>query len=241
MIPDEEARFAALQGAWCPASLIKELYGLDVQGEGRLKDYFHKRIQPEILREIPGKQGEIQEVHRYRFETLLQANRLMPRKWVAAKIGMTEDSLCLVMNRLQEEGLLFKHYIIPELIEKDFDNDLVLLFRELRFKTFGNYNSFCTTMHNLLNKRLGTKISPLYCVTSKALHEDSPDFAQVFDCISLQPVGMKYKVWLDFKKPMNLSPDYCSTLLYARERKTLDPFVAGTRSPEVPPSLLSSH
>jgi len=234
MTSEEEARFHQLQQSWCPAKLIEEIYGLDLRS-GKLRDYFERQSsllkRPEILRDT--------QVHRYHFETTLQANQLVPRKWAAAKLGMTEASFRTMYSYLETNGLLSTFHIIPELINKYFDDEITQLFNELRFTTFANHTAFCTKIHEALSSRFGLKIEPLYCVTSEVLKEQPCDFAQVFDCITLNPVGMKYKVWLDFKKPMNLRPDYCSTLFYAQERVALEPFLAGTEKPPIPAALLS--
>ena len=149
MNQDERRRFEALKSPWCSAELMNEIYALDLSADERLRSYF-QRSRPEIIRVETTPTGEERvSVHRYRLETIIQANRLLPRKWAAAKVGMTERSLEATISKLSDAGVLYKHYVWPQLIDKDFD-ELVRLFHELKFRTFGTFNSFCQTIHSFL-------------------------------------------------------------------------------------------
>ena len=239
MSPEELQRIHDLSTPWCSAELINSLYALDLVNDDRLRKYF-ARTKPEIFKEDQDeKGGTTLKVDRYLLETIMQSHRLMPRKWVAAKLGMTEACLENTISTLANSGALYKHYMIPQLIEKDFDDILLRLFGELKFRRFSSFNSFCKSIHEQLLKHYKIQVEPLVCVTSQFLKETPTEFANSFDCITFEPIGTKYQVWLDFKKPMNLAPDCCSTLLYSREREILDSYLAGTTKPDLPEALMS--
>ena len=52
-----------------------------------------------------------------------------------------------------------------------------------------------------------------------------PDMAAAFDAITLEPVGLRYQVWLETKKPANLRPDVCSLKFYAQHEAELADYV----------------
>jgi hypothetical protein len=235
MTPAEERRLAELQTQYCSKDLIRDLYGLDLDKDEQLKKFVLLRSDAARgKRVIHGEQ-----IDRYYLESLLQNLRLLPRKLAAVRLGMAESSLEEILNQLGTKGLLYKFYIVPSLMDEDFERDLLGVFPGSRLTTFTNHNSYCNWLHNQIKEQFDFQVEALHCVTSEELHESPPDYAHDFDAISLDPIGQKYKVWLDLKKPMSLRPDYCSTLLYARERDRLRQFVAGTNEPYIPEALVT--
>src|SRR5438552_173771 len=101
MTGEQKRRFLMLQNEWCDFQFIHELYGLDLRKEPRFLKHFQawaeQREKAEVVR------GD-REVHRYRFETFLQTQKLLTRKWGALRLGMKAASLDELLNRLNDMG-----------------------------------------------------------------------------------------------------------------------------------------
>jgi hypothetical protein len=70
--------------------------------------------------------------------------------------------------------------------------------------------------------------------SAAARYTGQNDFASDFDCITFEPIGLRHQVWLDFGKPINLSPDVCGIHTYARHSRLLRPFLMAGEEPAVP-------
>jgi hypothetical protein len=153
---------------------------------------------------------------------------------MGARLGMTEASVAVLLERLGEIGLRPQRYIVyPEMVAESLSEDIVTALRELRFRTFSDHNSFCEHLHAALQDEMGIHVEPLFCATSIAMEDYPRQFACNFDCLTLQPLSGRHQVWLDFRKPMNLGPDRCSKLFYFENHGVLEPFRAGTREPDL--------
>lgn len=241
MTSDEEHRFLLLQNEWCNERFIHELYGLELRKEPRFMKHF-KTWAEQRKGEAIRNNGE---VHRFRFETFLQTQKLLTRKWGALRLGMNPESLDALLNRLNDLGLVFIYYPSEErnqFVGEKIDNDILDLIEEFRFRTFTNHNNFCCRMHDAIKQKFNLNVEPEFDVTSKFLTNDQKkwDYAHDWDAITLQPVSLQYQVWLDLGKPMNLRPDCCSKLFYVRERDLLKDYVAGTGEPDIPPELVTA-
>jgi hypothetical protein len=167
------------------------------------------------------------------WETFLQTKRVLTRKWMGAKLGMTEHSLVELLSHLPHFGMRPQRYVPYEgLVSESLPEDLVRNMAGLRFRTFSGHNSFCNRLHGELAATVGLTVEPLFCATSDRFQESPREFASTFDCLTLEPLSVKHQVWLDFHKPLNLGPDRCSKLLYVENRERLAAFCAGTREPE---------
>jgi hypothetical protein len=91
----------------------------------------------------------------------------------------------------------------------------------MRFKAFSSHSSMCRALHDAIKAELNLVVQPLLCVTSTVLDTENPDLADAFDAITLDPVGLRYQVWLDTRKPVNLRPDVCSLKFYAQHENEL--------------------
>jgi hypothetical protein len=107
--------------------------------------------------------------------------------------------------------------VVSEPLIRDFRD----LFPRLERRTFSDHNESCRHIHRAIRAEYHVKVEPLHCVTSMALEEDPPLFAYELDVITGEPVSLKYQVWLNLGKAMNLRPDCCSLKLYWAERRTL--------------------
>jgi hypothetical protein len=172
-------------------------------------------------------------VSRHELEAFLQQRRLVPAKWMAARLGMTLESFGRLANRLPELGLRPARFLpYPDLASETMPEEILSTLPGLRFRTFSDHSSACRRLHAELGDVLdGVAIEPLFCATSERLREHPPEFASFFDCITLDPLSPKHELWLDFHKPLALAPDRCSKLFYAEHRETLRQFCAGGTEP----------
>ena len=172
-------------------------------------------------------------VSRYELETFMQQKNVVPKKWMAARLGMTEASLAALLNHLSDLQMRPQRYIVYlDAIAESLSEDLVPNLPGLRFRVFSDHNSFCMRLHADLHRILGIEIEKLFCATSDRLGDYPRQIATDFDCITLEPLSGKHQVWLDFRKPMNLRPDRCSKMFYAENREALRPYSFGQQDPE---------
>jgi hypothetical protein len=226
-------RLEAARNRRCPFSFVHDYCGLDLARDDNLRrDYefwMHQRKIPDALA------GET--VDRWWLETFLQARQLIPLKWMALQLGMKQDSLVRLRERMQETGPLLAYHPSPNLLGKIFEEDLLAQLPKYRFRTFTNHDDFCRHLHQWLTEVFGVSVDPEYCATSQRVGRQPPDFAKYIDILALEPVGPRYQAWLDFGKWMTLPPDRCSLLTYAAHRDVLAPFLAGQEAPVVPPEM----
>lgn len=230
--PRETARLQQLKERLCPLDLLVAHHGMRL-ADGRLlgawRAWAARRRKP-----VQVQVGE--RYDRHALESFLQEEELLPVKWAAARLGMTRASFEAVLAILQERGRLpalrdLGEDVVDERLVKNFHT----LFPALRSTLFANHTAYCTSVHEAVRDDLGHAVTPLRCRTAEALGED--DFADDFDAITDWPMGLRYQVWLETAKPMNLRPDACTTLLYARAAEELRPLVMSGEAPEYPPTL----
>ena len=159
----------------------------------------------------------------------LQSQRLLTRKYAAAGLGMEPDSLDRLLPELPRIGLSKRYAVYRGITDESVSEDLVRTLPALRFRTFGTHDSFCEVLHGALHEALKLEIRPLFCATAKELSEQM--YASTWDNITLLPLSVKHSLWLDFKKPLALSPDRCSKLFFARHYNELRPHLAGREEP----------
>lgn len=216
-------------GPCVPSQLVEEYYGLKWPFQGELENDFQiwrKRLQR------PKDCGE-DRVSRYEIEAFLQQKRILPKRWMAAIFGMEPESIDKLIAKLDRLGLRPQRYLPYDgIVASELSEDIVPALSGLRFRTFGDHNSFCARLHAEIESALAVKIEPLFCKTSTEMQEYPRQFAKYFDCLTLEPLSVKHTVWLDFHKPLSLGPDRCSKLFYTSYRERLSPFCAGTREPD---------
>jgi hypothetical protein len=237
MNAEETERFEFLRlGPCVPSKYIRQLFGLEWPFADELLHDFEVWKKSRVNGRARCADAN---VNRYEVELFFTQRRLLPRKWMAAKLGMHDGSLELIMGRLEDLGLRRQRYNpYPQIVAEELEDDLEAAFPEFRFVSFGDHNSFCTRLHGALERRLDIKIQGLYCATSETLKEEPRWFATTFDNLTLLPLSVKHQVWLDFKKPLSLAPDRCSKLIYAENHEALEPYRAGTSEP---PDLDAYH
>lgn len=135
---------------------------------------------------------------------------------------------------MEGEGALLQinSGISDQLVRQREASTLYRHLRSMRLKTFSSHSAMCRALHAAIRVELGVEVTPQLCVTSLALGEEEPDLADAFDAISLDPVGLRYQVWLETRKPVNLRPDVCSLKLYARHEDVLRAYVMKGSEPD---------
>ncbi|MGC9260321.1 MAG: hypothetical protein ACP5I8_09655 [Phycisphaerae bacterium] len=152
---------------------------------------------------------------------------------MGASMGMTVNSLDTLLSHLDDLGMQANLYTAgSEFVRESLSEDLARHVPGMRFRTFGDHQSFCARLHVELKKAINLDVEPLFCATAERLKERPHRFAAYFDCLTLEPLSIRHSVWLDFGKPLNLPPDRCSKLLYVKNPEILRPFLAGTGEPD---------
>ena len=175
-----------------------------------------------------------QRISRYELETFIQQQGVIPNKWMAARLGMKLNSFEQLMERIQLLNMRRTRYqVFEELVAETFSEDIVTLLPGMRFRVFSDQNNFCERLHAELEKSLKLKVEPLFCATSVQFQDYPQQYARHFDCITTQPVSGKHQMWLNFRKPLSLSPDRCSKLFYAENRELMQEYRAGIQEPDL--------
>jgi len=238
--PEQKRRLEALQKPWCDNQLLQELYGLNLSQDSALMSAL--RSWSQSLRkpglEVMKHGGHL--VHRHYLETFFQVRKLLPFKQAAARLGMDEESLKRVRMGLEPRGFYFASLVSEQLVSEPQLRDIVQFSADLAHRIFGNHDDFCRRLHEALAKELGIQVNALHCITSETLHEKPVDYAYEFDVITLEPVGLRYQVWLDFKKPLHLKPDCCATKTYWENQELLRDLLFAGEKPEIPPALATA-
>jgi hypothetical protein len=204
-----DQRIAQLKNDWIDEDPLTSMYGLALTESVLQRDF----IRWGQLQRRPRPVIRGNEVSRFALESFFQQQKQIPLKWAAAKLGMTQGSLEDVIIALEDSGRVNpvrtgSENFVPEEIDRLFIQALP----PLQGRVFGNHDSFCKRLHEAIESELRISVEPLYCVTAARLGE--PDFAYSFCVVTDQPAGLRYRIWLDFKKPMNLTPDTCSYVAF---------------------------
>jgi hypothetical protein len=225
----EQERLSFLsRSQFVPLEFAKDYYGLTWPFAGELKADFD--IWASRLRRRANCPDSM--VSRLELEAFMQAKSIVSRKWMATRLGMETDSFERLSQRLDGLGLRGGRYLpYEQMASESLSEELVRSLPGLRFRTFGDHNSFCERLHADLRGTLEIDVQALLCATSDELQDYPRQFANVFDCITLKPLSTKHAVWLDFRKPLTLGPDRCSKLFYAANREQLSEYSAGTTEP----------
>ncbi|MEO7035872.1 MAG: hypothetical protein ABI335_18780 [Polyangiaceae bacterium] len=223
-VDDLEARLTTLSTPWCSSALIHEFLGIDLPGDPRLAGALRtwsERFRGDANVERSSGAGRL--VHRHALETFLLQNGWVSWKWAAVHLGLAEDELKKVVDLLAGKGLIpqLASGVSDQVIRLREAATLYRLFPAMRMKAYSSHSSMCRSLHTAIKDDLAFEVQPLLCVTSVALEEKEVDLADAFDAITLDPVGLRYQVWLETKKPVSLRPDVCSLKFYAKHETEL--------------------
>ena len=225
---------AEIRGRQCSRKYALDYYGLDLSDQALSRE-FNGWVQG--FRRVDGLTGD--KVDRYALESFLQHSRMMPLKLAAAHLGMDLATFRKVLAFLRGDFLIppYPEASNEQLIAEDTVKNIHKCFPELAFTIFGSHSGFCRSVHKQLTERFGVIIKPLLCVTSEAIGGEEPDLAIMFDYITLEPMGVRYQVALNFGKPMNLYPDSCSMKFYFEEERLFSKVLLGGVEPRRPRGL----
>jgi hypothetical protein len=151
--------------------------------------------------------------------------KLLPMKLAAARLGMDADSLRSVEETLKPKGFYVASALSDQLAEEPKLRGIVQFFPELASTIFADHDDFCRSLHSAIEEDLKIQVKALRCVTSMHRGDAQPQYAYEFDAITLDPIGLRYQVWLDFKKPMHLRPDACASKTYEENEDMLRPYL----------------
>jgi hypothetical protein len=232
VVSQTERRIRVLQEDWDEA-MLHTIYGLELGDE----DFMIDLVRWGRLLKRPRDVRRNGSLSRIALETYLSQRKLRPRRWAATRLGMTPPSLDEVLDGETAEMLPREVLFGRSLVAANLDQILIQVLPALQSRIFGDHNDFCKRLHPALGG-VGIVVKPMYCVTSKELDPADPDYSYEYCMITDDPIGLRYNVWLDFKKPMNLAPDTCSTKAYfdPGRHPLLSPFVMGSE-PQRPAGL----
>lgn len=237
---DVVERIKVLSDPWWEPSRIEEHYGISItqQLQGSFLAWGRNRPRPlEVM--------QAGRYHRHAFESYLQAGRWLPMKWAAVHQGMTQASFKEVVARLVEKGLDM-HGVLDGRLEEHLIQEVAIqkfrdYFPALQNLFIPEYQDYCERLHEVIRADLGITVEPLWCITSQWLGEERISYAHEYDAVTLEPVGLKWQVWLDFGKPINLYPDVCATRTYVEHRALLESKLYAGHQPKIPDQLGQAH
>ena len=207
---------------------LAEFYGLNWPWSGEIRQDFDAWLARSPRRIS----WDEERPSRFLLEAFFQDQRVQPKKWVACQLGMKVESFDRIMQKITNLGLRPRRYeIYPGLISTSFGKDLDAHLPRMKFRTFGDDNSYCELLHDDLKKELEVEIEPELCATSTQLDENPRWFARTFDNLTLEPLSIRHQMFLDFGKPLYLKSDVCSKLFYVQNRRDLLQFHAGSTEP----------
>ena len=176
------------------------------------------------------------------FENFCLSNHLVPRKQASLKLGMKLASYDQLIEVLEEKRPSFYNLKVSSYPNYFYRSELLegfeKIFEPLRNKIFSDYSNYCRQLHEAIKDGLAIPIEPEKCKVSLRLEssEEEADYANEIDCITLEPIGLRYQVWLQTNKPMNLSPDRCGLHTYKANHAFLAGKIIG-EEPELPDEI----
>jgi len=175
-------------------------------------------------------------INRTQFELFLQSRQLTTERSAAVQLAMTEESFRLTLEAARQQGFLSATEAdgeFPRIYRTDLISGLYKRFPALQHITFSSHSSFVKRLHKQIKDDLGVEVTPLLCVTSKALGEDPVAYAHDQDIITKEPMSIGYQVWLETDKPIQIRPDSCSWVTYIRFELVLKPIAFSKRDLEI--------
>lgn len=168
----------------------------------------------------------------WHWEIFLQRRELVPITVAAAELAMSVNDFREVAERFKNSSG-FSSVGDPWanesdcIVRKAFLRDFHKGFEATRRTTFGSYPSYIEKVHAQIASQLNYTPARTNDKTDIALEEIPCRPGYSIDCITGEPVGMGRDVFLDTGKPMQLRPDSCSWLTFAKYEHILRPKVLG--------------
>lgn len=218
-----------------PFNVLDLLYGIQKEDELLWGGYVAWSVRNKRQR-LP---IDSENINRYAFETFLQQMQLLPKSIAAAHIGMSESSFEKLITAIEDRNgpFLNNEKFSDQVVPVSLIRSLREYIPALRHRIFGDHNGYCRFLHDAIKGDFNLEVEPLFCITSKTLAEKPSDYAYEFDCFTGDPIGIRYQVSLDFRKPMYLKPDACSLKYFVENEDVLKHFLLLSRKPEIPDGL----
>ena len=159
------------------------------------------------------------QIDRNAFELFLQDRELSPVRMAALRWGMDVASFMACLQAALQKGLISEGQEMgefPGVFRSSFVADFYKRFHGLARMTFATYSGFVRLFHAEIETQLDVHLNQLICPTSQAFGEVPPEFGYAFDCITSEPIGLGYQIWLETNKPIQLPLDGCSWLTMER-------------------------
>lgn len=221
-----QAQIEELASPSCSAKFLLDYYGFD-RTNAALVDHVERWAN---VSRVKRKFVDGDRFRRTTLELYFQSNQCLPRKWAAAALGMTLSDFDRTLAALHKRGPFLQ---VGEVVDAVVSERVISSFAD-NFSgdhpyLFDDHQRFCQWIHGAIKSEFGFVVAPLLCnVTERLEDETEREFADEFDCISLEPMCGRHHVWLNFEKPMRLPRDKCSTVTFAKYRKWLEPFAFGS-------------
>lgn len=117
---DFQERLELARQRRCSFEFVRAYFGLDLASDAALRRDFLFWMRQRGVEE-PLKDDA---VDRWWLDKFLQDRRLLPVKWAALRLGMTQSSLAELRRRLEQTGPLLVYHPSADLIGSSFEDDL---------------------------------------------------------------------------------------------------------------------
>ena len=179
-------------------------------------------------------------IDRYAFEIALQLQGMTSAKMIGVKYGMDESSAISVVRALHAAKMarITDDDVESCLVDVDLFKKNFYSLPEMNRATFATQSSLSRALHKAIRQHCSIAVTEIKCVTSSALTERPVELAYGYDIVSGRPIGVKYRVWLDFGKPLQLEPDYCSPRTALISRGLNDAIVGSKPQADFSPEVI---
>ncbi len=169
----------------------------------------------------------------WHWEIFLQRRELVPITEAAAELAMSVGDFREVAERFKRSSGFSSvgdpwanesNCIVRQAFLRDFHKG----FEGTRRAIFGSHSGYIQRVHEQITKQLNYTPTRTDDKTDIALQEMPPRPGYSIDCITGDAVGMGRDVFLDTGKPLQLRPDSCSWLTFAKFEEVLRPKALGS-------------
>ena len=217
-------RLALLRTREWPNPDIEAWFGINLAECGPLIEQYRTWAGDSLG--LPPK--SILSVDRGKFGIFLNSRRLIAKKLAAFQLALTEDSFEKVAIAAERQHLVSTVEAqgdFPNVFRAELVSEFHKRFPHLRDKIFPSLTVYYDLLHTEIRNILHVSVVPLKCRTAVILGED--DYATASDAITSEPMSIRYTVFLETNRPLQLRPDSCSWLTYFRFESVLRAHVLG--------------
>ena len=212
-----------------PIDQFHEWYGLDVE------DVASQKILTQIGL-FAGTHGEpssfgADPFSHWHFELYLQRRELVPIRLAAAELAMSVEDFNKVIEAFKETPgcqIVGSPGESTSFVRRSFLRDFHKGFDRLQRTIFSSHPSYILKLHHEIESDLNVKISTKLDAADEALKLKSPLPGHQIDCLTNKFISTGNDVYLQTGKPMQLAPDCCSILTYAKHQEDLESSLLGS-------------